>query len=52
MAAIAPRIRELPTPRAAPADRLDFFRGLMIALALGLLHWSAIFLGVRWLWRG
>jgi hypothetical protein len=52
MASTAPRIRHLPTPRAVPSNPLDFFRGLVIALPLGLLLWSAILLAAWWLWRG
>jgi hypothetical protein len=46
MATVAPKIHP------APSDPLDFFRGLALALPLGLLLWVAI-LRLAWgLWRG
>ena len=52
-----PRARERPAlelsgGRAAPSDPLDFFRGLAIAIPIGLLLWIAIIRGASWLWWG
>ncbi len=47
-----PVLRERPTVREASSDPLDFFRGLALAVPLGLLLWIAIFRVAWWLWRG
>ena len=58
MPAHAPIVREMPRPHASPgarpvpSDPLDFFRGLALALPLGLLLWIAIVRVAWWLWRG
>jgi hypothetical protein len=41
-----------PRTHAVPSDPLDFFRGLAVALPIGLLLWAAIFAAAWRLWRG
>jgi hypothetical protein len=45
-------VRERPGAREATSDPLDFFRGLALAIPLGLLLWVAIFRLAWGLWRG
>jgi hypothetical protein len=43
---------ELATAHEAPRDRLGLFRGVAIALPVGLLFWAALLAAAWCLWRG
>ena len=43
---------ELGSTHETPSDSLGFFRGMAVALPIGLMLWAAIVAAAWWMWRG